>query len=266
LSLSRAETKKLKALQTKKGRRLNGCFLAEGVRLLEEAHRFGSRPEQVYWSPSLLSERGARLLDSFRKAGAKATEVSASELSRFGGAETSQGIAAVFTTPLLNSSELALTPHRKVLLCENISDPGNLGTLIRSAAAFDFNPVVLVGACAEPFSPKVVRASAGAIFGVTIAEALGDQFVAGARQSGLKLIATGAQGAHDMNRAFGSDSDGGIVLAIGSEADGLSETIVKAADMMVGIAHTDRVESLNAAIAGSILMKACYDRKTQRKL
>jgi TrmH family RNA methyltransferase len=265
LSLSRAETKNLRALQTKKGRRQSGRFIAEGVRLLEEALRFRVSPAHVYWAPSLLSERGTQLLDNLRKSGAMVTQISAAELGRIADTETSQGIVAVFVTPTVKSGELALSSHRNVLLCENISDPGNLGTLIRSAVAFAFDPVVLAGECAEPFSPKVVRASVGAIFGTTVAEVTADQIVTCAQHDGFALIAAGTQGSEHMEHALSNLPGGPVMLAIGSEADGLSETITGAADRLVRINHTDQVESLNAAIAGSILMKQCYDQRTQRK-
>lgn len=265
MSLSRAETKNLRALQTKKGRRLSGRFIAEGVRLLEEALHFQIRPARVYWAPSLLSDRGAKLLDNFRKSGVMVTQISAAELGRIADTETSQGIVAVFITPTVKSGELALSRERNVLLCENISDPGNLGTLIRSAVAFAFDPVVLVGKCAEPFSPKVVRASVGAIFGTTVAEVAVDQIITYARHGGFALIVAGARGSERMEHALSNLTGGPVMLAIGSEADGLSEAITGAADKLVRISHTDQVESLNAAIAGSILMKQCYDQRTQRK-
>jgi TrmH family RNA methyltransferase len=265
LSLSRAETKNLRSLQTKKGRRLTGRFIAEGVRLLEEALRFQVKPVHIYWSPSLLSERGLELVDLFRKSGVTVAQISATELGRIAGTETSQGIVAAFITPIVKSGELAIAVQRNVLVCENISDPGNLGTLIRSAVAFSFDPVILVGACAEPFSPKVVRASAGAIFGITVAEAAADQIIACARKDGITLIAAGTQGSEHMEHALNSLPDGPVMLAIGSEADGLSEAITGAADKLVKISHSDQVESLNAAIAGSILMKQCYDQRSQRK-
>ena len=252
-------------MQTKKGRRLTGRFIAEGVRLLEEALRFRVRPAHIYWAPSLLSERGAKLLDHFRESGVTMTQISATELDRIAGTETSQGIVAAFITPIVKSGELVLHDQRNVLVCENISDPGNLGTLIRSAVAFAFDPVVLVGENAEPFSPKVVRASAGAIFGITVAEAAADQIIASAHKGGITLIAAGTQGSEHMEHALNSLPDGPVMLAIGSEADGLSEAITGAADKLVRISHSAQVESLNAGIAGSILMKQCYDQRTQRK-
>jgi len=263
LSLSRAEAKNLKALYTKKGRRLAGRFVAEGVRLLEEAERHGVLPVHAYWAPALVSERGAELIERFRKSRVPLTQLSAAELARIAGTEMSQGIVAVFATPA-KSGEPDVFSGRNVLLCENISDPGNLGTLLRSALAFDFDPVILIGACAEPFSPKVVRASAGAIFGVNVFEATAGQAVVQAVKSGLTLIASGAKGTTDMDQILSDNSSSGLMLAIGSEAEGLSADIMNVADKVVRIGHTDRVESLNAAIAGSILMKACYDRKSLR--
>jgi TrmH family RNA methyltransferase len=264
LALSRAEAKNLKALSTKKGRRLAGQFVAEGVRLLEEAERHGIRPERVYVAPSIMSERSAALVARYRSSRVPLTELSGSDLARLAATEKSQGILAVFPIPAAKTGELDLTSRRNVLLCENISDPGNLGTLIRSALAFGFESVALAGECAEPYSPKVVRASAGAIFGVTIAQITAGQIVLQARKSGLALIAAGLKGAADIEQALREQFGQGVILAVGSEAEGLSDVVVAAADKVVRIGHSDRVESLNAAIAGSILMKACFDRRTQR--
>ena len=265
MPLSRSETKNLRALQTRKGRRTSRRFLAEGVRLLEEALRFKRYPVRLYFAPSVLSPRGAQVVERFRKAGAPTHQVSAAELSRIADTETSQGLLAVFDLPNQRLSELIQPSMRTVLLCENLSDPGNVGTLIRSALAFDFDLVVLVGRCAETFSPKVVRASVGAVFGMPVASAELTETLAAAERGRFRIVAAALQGSDSMKTVLNTMKNSQIMLAIGSEADGLSPQMIQAAHKLVRIEHSRQVESLNSAMAGAILMKECYDSRSRRK-
>lgn len=265
MPLSRSEIKNLCALQTKKGRRTSQRFPAEGIRLLEEALRFRTKPRRLYFAPSLLTPRGEHIVERFRGSGVPVHQVSASELQRISNTETSQGLLAVFDLPEQRFAELMRPSMRNVLLCENLSDPGNVGTLIRSAVAFDFDLVILAGQCAEAFSPKVVRASVGAVFGIPVATAELAEVVAGAERGHFLIIAAALQGSEDMKPVLTAAKNHPIMLAIGSEADGLSPEMIQAADRLVRIKHTSQVESLNSAVAGSILMKECYDSRIWRK-
>jgi len=238
--------------------------VAEGVRLLEEAWRFNRRPVELYWAPSLLSSRGEKLRERLQKAGVAARRVAAAELGRIADTETSQGLLAVFETPELRLSEHIRPPKRNVLLCENLSDPGNVGTLIRSALAFDFDLVALAGQCAEPFSPKVVRASVGAVFGIPVAVASRREIIEYAERERLMILGAALQAAEGFEPALTKLKDRPLMLAIGSEPEGLSPDLLHAAQKLVRIEHSRSVESLNSAIAGSILMRECYDRRLRR--
>jgi RNA methyltransferase, TrmH family len=253
------ELKHMKSLLTKKGRKEHGQFVAEGVRVLEEAYRHRGRPVAVYCAPSLLSSRGEGIVTVFSKRGVPVKELSAQRLQGMTDTTTSQGILAVFEIPQGSLSELYRPSIRRVLLCEDVGDPGNVGTLIRSAAAFDFGLVCLVGACAEPYSPKVVRASAGSVFAVSISTAEAVDVLAFARERSLKLIAADQTGESDPPALSSLVTSPAIVLAVGSEAEGLSEGMLDAADLVVRLEHETAVESLNAGVAGSILMKQVYD-------
>jgi TrmH family RNA methyltransferase len=259
VSLTRRELKDIKSLLTRKGRREQGKFLAEGVRLLEEAVRFRFWPQKVYYSTALLSERGERLLREFGRRAIVPMEISARELAGMADARTPQGIVAVFGTPETSLIKLYRRSHRTLLLCENIADPGNLGTLMRSAAAFGFDLVVLSGNTAEPYSPKVVRGSAGSIFGLSVAKSDLQTLIAFLGRSGIKLVAADLEGRPARLPGRGALAKVGLMLAIGSEATGLSEEIRAQAGYRIRIEHSDKVESLNAAVAGSILMKRIYD-------
>lgn len=264
MSISRAETKNVRALQTKKGRRLAGKYIAEGVRLLEEACRLKVQPLELYYSESQLSGRGLSLVDKFRRLGVIPQVVKAVDLDRMAGSTTPQGILAVFETPETDLTKLHNPNHRTILVGENLSDPGNVGTLIRTAAAFDFDMVILCANCAEPFAPKVVRSSVGAVFGLPLAVAETTAALEHFEKHQIRLIAAGLKGQVRISDALRKTDELAMALAVGSEANGLSDEMLTRASYVVRIDHSQKVESLNSAVAGAILMKECFDSRVRR--
>lgn len=241
--------------------------------MLEEALSAGYMPEQLFVAPTLLakagesgsttpSERAEKLLRAFSKRGVTAVNLSAREMSRISTTTTAPGILAVFAAPSQVLSEQWTSSTRSILVCENIGDPGNLGTLIRSARAFDFRPVVLAGRCAEALSPKTVRSAMGALFSVpVIREGIGELLSMAREREGV-LIAADSRGKAYFPEVMDQVGSRPIVLAVGSEADGLSQELTRAADHTVRIRHEEAVESLNAAVAGSILMNEVYNYRS----
>ena len=259
MPLSQTELKKTRSILTKKGRQQSGLFLAEGVRLLEEAlhHRF--LPRRLYYASSLMSARAERLTKRLQKAEVETISLSARELRSIADTETPRGLVGLFVQPNTELGKLYRTGYRRLVLCENISDPGNLGTLVRSALAFGFQLMLLTGNSAEPFAPKVVRASAGAVFGLPLSEVSRHQARALATREKVMLIAADVRGRPDLLRIRRDWCRRKIMLAIGSEATGLSSGILDACHIRVRIEQAGSVQSLNAAVAGSILMKQIYD-------
>jgi TrmH family RNA methyltransferase len=259
MPLTRTELKNLRALRNKKGRREQGRFLAEGVRLLEEALRYAFLPAMAYDNPLALSERGAMLVAQLRSAGVAVQDVTAKQLEAMADTRAPQGVVAVFVVPDPDPQELFERRYRKVVLCDSISDPGNLGTLIRSALAFEFEAVVLTGDAADPYSPKVVRSSAGAVFGIPVLAINVDEAVRLVQGGGYALLAASGKGSSDMNKLNRVIAGHDFLLAVGSEGHGVSDTLMEQSTMCWRITHSDAVESLNAAVAGSIIMKQVYD-------
>lgn len=262
MSLSKNELKDIKSLATKKGRKAQNSFLAEGVRVLEEALRSQARPDLIVWAPSVPSDRVRRLVDSFQRAGVPCEEVSAREMQSITDAREAQPIAGRFTIDWTALGQLFGSESRRVLICDRISDPGNLGTLIRSALAFEFDRIVLVGEAADPFSPKVVRSSAGAIFGVKMTRSETGELLDQLAATGFKLIGATA----DNNGQLALEPTDRVALAIGSEAAGLADELKKRCNELVRLRHSNRVESLNAAMAGSILMQRIYETEAVSRL
>ena len=258
MPLTNTELKNLKSFRLPDKRNRVG-FLAEGVRVLEESvrHRFAAKTVLV--CEEQLSDRGKTLAGRLQKLGASVQAIPSRQIDALSDAETSQGIVAVFDYRPTEIAELSGAVGRKVLVCDDISDPGNLGTLFRSALAFGFVSVVVLGDSADPFSPKTVRASAGAIFGLRIIQTMPEEFLSWSTKSQAGLIVTEAKGEPlgEIRRKHRSQQT--ICLAIGSEARGVSAALRRAATAVVGIEHDPVVESLNAAVAGSILMKGIYD-------
>jgi len=264
LSLTRTELKNVRALQTGKARRASGLFVAEGVRLLEEALRFRKRPRFLCYSQAAMSERAESLLDQFRRLKVELHALSATDLARLTGVETSQGLLGVFDIPPRRLPELYRPAMRNILLCENLADPGNIGTLWRSALAFGFDLMILAGSSADPYAPKTVRASVGAVFGLPVAESSYAELDPVLRAPDSRLLASSPRGKLNLPLILRSVKKQRLILAVGSEAEGLSERLLSAATDRIRIEHRPDVESLNSAIAGSILMKECFDLRVRR--
>jgi TrmH family RNA methyltransferase len=194
VSITKTELKSIKALATKKGRREAGLFPAEGIRLIEGAVRLKVMPARLYFAPSILSERGKTLTDKLGGRKVPLVELAAREMRAISSTETPQGILAVFSMPEDHLAKLYGDEHRKILWCENVSDPGNLGTLARSALAFGFRLLILSGSSADIWSPKVVRSSAGAVFGLNVARETTERTIEFSRENNIPVLATGTKG------------------------------------------------------------------------
>ena len=141
----------------------------------------------------------------------------------------------------------------KILLLEDIQDPGNVGTLIRTAAAFDFSGVVLTEKCADPLSPKCVQATAGTVLSVWLRRTANYlELVGMLKKGGYCLIATDLNGAAELTTL---SCQGKLLLALGNEAAGLSRSLLDMSDYRLRIPTVrEKAESLNVAACGAICM------------
>jgi len=237
--------KLVRALQGRaKDRREAGAFLAEGVRLVEEALAAGW-PFRFVLYGSQLSERGRALLEKLTKLEADVEQVDDALLEAVSETETSQGILAV-----LELTDLPFpTLPTFLLIPDQIRDPGNLGTLIRSAAAAGVDAVLIPPETADAFSPKVVRAGMGAHFRLAVYSLGWDEIRSLITGCAVFLADAGGQ-----TSCWGADFRQPLALIVGGEAEGASQSARKLADRLVNIPMPGKIESLNAAAAGAILM------------
>ena len=253
MPITRNEFKLIKSYLTKKGRKTHRKFIAEGVRLLEESLRFQVYPKLLLYSKAHMDVRIEHLLMNFKKKDIQAVQISTNDMKLLSDTTTPQGVLGVFNMMEQTATESLSKKSRNILWCENISDPGNVGTLVRSALAFGYKTIFVSGETADIFSPKVVRSTMGAIFKVHIVRDTTDNILKMIQKNNIALLASDMHGKpiHFVKNAVKKEK---IVLAVGSEGFGLSQAIKTHATHSVRIDHSSDVESLNVAVAGSILM------------
>lgn len=171
---------------------------------------------------------------------------------KLAGVQANQGVFGVFQRPAAGFD--LLPRHGRLLALERVQDPGNVGALLRSAAAFGFEGVLLSPGCADPFAPKTLRASMGAAVRLPVVQTphLPDA-LASLAAGGMQCLAAALYNSKPLDQVPGSFA-GGLCLVIGSEGQGLSRQTVEACQTAVRIPMTDRVESLNAGVAGGVLL------------
>jgi TrmH family RNA methyltransferase len=250
---SLSQSKQVRALHRRKERRARGEFLVEGPRVLEELLRAG-RPVTLvlYTEAAVAGPDGRRLLAEAVAAEIPTELVSEPELRRHADTVTPQGWIATAPVPAWSWSGLDGT---RLLVLDAVRDPGNVGTLLRAAEAMGATGVVTLAGTADPWSPKVVRAAAGSSIRLPVLEAEWDDALAWLRQSRTPVWVAASDGV-PLDRT--ESRPGRLALVLGNEGAGVSTPILEAADRVVAIPMRREVESLNAAIAGAILMDRLF--------
>mgnify|MGYP001134721733 CR=1 FL=1 len=229
---------------SEKQRAADGLFFAEGPKLCLELAK-SCTPRAMYATAAALAKTPE--LAQFDPA-----EIAPHVAEKLSGTKSNQGVFALFETPVPPADTLD-TAHR-ILMLEGVQDPGNVGTLLRSAAAFGFDGVILSDGCASVWAPKTLRASMGAAVRIPVIEAGAmPDAIAQLREKGITCLAAALYKSQPLSAAQAS-YPGGVCVVIGSEGQGLTDETIAACTSTVRIPMTDRVESLNAGIAGSILL------------
>lgn len=235
-------------------RRENGLCVAHGVKLCLEAVRLGLRLKELWVTPQTGARQDAELL-ALTQAADQIVEMSDSVCQKISPERSPQGIAAVITMP--PSADIRkLAAQKRLIALEAVQDPGNVGAVIRTAAALGYAGIILSAGCADPFAPKTLRASMGAVFGMECAicddlpsvlgqlKAQGQVIVAMALEPGAEPIGEAAKLLKNQN----------ATIVIGSEGQGISPAVRAVCDGAAVIPMADRAESLNAAVAAGIAM------------
>jgi TrmH family RNA methyltransferase len=234
-----------KLLSKRSEREQSGLVVLEGVRLAEEAVAAHWQASLVLASPDL-SERGQKAVQNFQQNGADVETIAPDLLKSLSDTENSQGLLAVVQRPR------PVLPQTLdfIVIADTIRDPGNLGTLLRSAAAAGAQAVLVTPTTTDPFSPKVLRSGMGAHFRLPILETSWEAMRAICQGKLQVLLAEAEQGLS----CWESDLRRPTALLIGGEADGASPEGRQLANGAITIPMPGQSESLNAAIAASILL------------
>jgi len=257
-----AAAKELRAAFAHAERTEDGHCAIEGLRIVEEAIRSGLRFRSVFFKESA-ENLAERLLPQIG-ANVETLLLADKLFDATVPSETPQGVAA-----LVRIKDFALDDVIErlqvgpVIVVVGLQDPGNLGTILRSAEAFGSAGVVLGEGTVSPFNSKVIRASAGSIFRlpVILAKAAGglEDIAAKLRKANVRLIATSSHKGTPLDQA---GLTGASAVFIGSEGSGLPRTVMAQVDELIAIPHAAQVESLNAGVAGSIVL---YEAARQRR-
>jgi TrmH family RNA methyltransferase len=236
----------------------DGSIAIEGVRVLDETIRSGLRLQAVFFSESgrVHSARLLPQIASYAETLLLPDEVFASAVST----ETPQGVAALVKPRMFSLEEILQAPAEDLLLIglAGVQDPGNVGTIVRSAEAFGARGVLLGEKTASHWNAKAVRASAGSVFRQPLLRVALKETTGRLKQQGVRIVATSSHKGKSPDRL---DLTGPLALIIGSEGAGVPADILAQADELIAIPHSPRVESLNAGIAAAILL---YETRRQR--
>lgn len=234
-----------------------GACVLEGPDLVETALEANRDLEALYVDVAVAGEADvAALVARAAARGVRAFTLAPGVLTRVADAVTPQGVLATARLPV---ADLGAIVPGTVLVLHDLRDPGNAGTLIRSADAAGAAGVVFTGQSVDPTNPKTLRASAGSIFHLPVAVTSLDEALAGLRAGGARVLATVVRGGEDHRRV---DLASPAAVLVGNEAAGLPPEVVAACDATVSILMEGASESLNAGVAGSLLLfEAMWQRQ-----
>jgi RNA methyltransferase, TrmH family len=241
----------IRDLHRRRARERRGLALAEGVRLLEEALAARVPIRGAAVAPGLEgTPRGTALKSALERAGVPLEPVSDAELEALADTEHPQGVVAVLAPPSWRLSDIVPTRERPVLVLDGVQDPGNVGTILRTALGLGAAGVVALKGTADLYNAKVLRGSMGALFRLPAVMTDAPAYLAWAAGAGVETWVTAAAG-----EPLGSTrARAPVALVLGNEGAGVGSALLDAAHRRVAIPLAPGVESLNVAVAAGILL------------
>lgn len=260
-STSNATVKMIRALRSRKGREQTGNFWVEGIRLVGVAAEQQAPIELLVLAPELLTSSFALgLAAKLQEQDVPVLAVSAGVFAKLSAKDGPQGIGAVVRQ---NWQALPnqLGPNEIRVALAAVQDPGNLGSIMRTAAAVGSTGLILIGNCTDPYSPGAVRGSMGSIFGLQLTKITENDFLHWHNKQQLMLVGTSGAAEHGYRQIHYKLP---LVLLSGSERQGLSQPLAAACDHLVSIPMPGAVDSLNLAVATSIVLYEVFEQTIGR--
>lgn len=252
-SLANPIVKDIKALMNKKAREETGSFIAEGLKLIIDALELGWTIRTLIYSKAakgkpLVEKVAAKTVAS----GGLVLEVSEKVMASIVRRDNPQMVAGVFEQRWRPLADVKPKKGETYVALDRVRDPGNLGTIIRTADAVGASGVILVGDCTDPFAVETVRATMGSVFAMPVSRATVEEFIAWRKGAGVNVVATHLAGSVDYRTVDYAQKP--VVVLMGNEQSGLPEELATKADTRVRIPQEGRADSLNLAIATAVML------------
>ena len=260
-SPSNPRVKEIRKLRDRKEQKRTGLFYMEGLRIIGEAFDKAAEIETLVVCPDLLkTEFGLGLWHEAQKRELDILEVSSPVFESLAVKENPQGLAAVARARYYTLDDLDIS-HGIIISLTEIADPGNLGTIIRTADAVDCRGVILIGDCTSPYDIGSIRGTMGAIFSTKIVRTSLPEFLSWKRRTGLQLVGTSDKSATDYAEITYEDP---VILLMGSERAGMSPEEFEACDVIAAIPMMRSSDSLNLAVASGVMLYEIFNFHRKR--
>ncbi|MGV1915414.1 RNA methyltransferase [uncultured Agrobacterium sp.] len=252
-SLANPIIKDIKNLTQKKGREESGTFMAEGLKLVIDALELGWTIRTLVYAKAakgkpLVEQAAVKTVAS----GGLVLEVSEKVISSITRRDNPQMVVGIFDQKWKPLRDIRPAAGETYVALDRVRDPGNLGTIIRTADAAGASGVILVGECTDPFSLETVRATMGSVFAMPVARASVDEFLSWRKGAGVSVVATHLAGSVDYRTIDYKRKP--VVLLMGNEQSGLPPELSSQADQLARIPQQGRADSLNLAIASAVML------------
>jgi TrmH family RNA methyltransferase len=242
--------KDVRALREKKGRRRQGMFIAEGLRILTEAREAGRLPAILFFAQGTQHPLLETLIGEVEAAHGDVIVTTADILHKLTGKDNPQAVLGVYRAFDTGLERIDRGAAPLWIVAQALRDPGNLGTILRTGDAVGAGGLILVDDCVDPFSVEAVRASMGALFTQRIAMASWERFIGWLRSGEGELVGTSLRASEDYQQPrYGKPA----FLLVGNEAQGLPEPYEAECDRLVKIPMLGKADSLNAAVATAVM-------------
>ena len=250
----------LARLRDRAEREARGLFIAEGLRELSRAIERKVQVLEIYFCPSMFrGSEAAELVTNARAAGVECCELGESAFEKVSGREGPDGLLGVAKTWDCSLAQLRPSANPLLLVAESVEKPGNLGALLRTADSAGCDALVVCDPITDVFNPNVVRSSQGAVFSIPVAVCSSAEAVAWMKSHGIRSLATSPAATKTF---WDVDCRGPVALLLGSEKDGLSDFMLRAADEKISIPQAGLSDSLNVSMAaGIVLFEAVRQRR-----
>ncbi|MBB6486469.1 RNA methyltransferase [Rhizobium lusitanum] len=252
-SLANPIVKDIKALTVKKSREESGAFLAEGLKLVIDALELGWTIRTLVYAKA---GKGKPLVEQVAAktvaAGGLVLEVSEKVIGSITRRDNPQMVVGVFEQRWRPLRDVKPKAGETWVALDRVRDPGNLGTIIRTADAAGASGVILVGETTDPFSLETVRATMGSVFAMPVVKATPEEFIAWKKKADVSVVATHLAGAVDYRTIDYKRKP--VVILMGNEQSGLPDVLAKEADALARIPQAGRADSLNLAVATAVML------------